>query len=124
MSKGHIASITSLVVSSQNSTFATSSADGSIKIWDIDSMKEKFGFKGHQQAITTLAISPNGRILASGSEDKSLRFWNMKKEQEIALMLPPYKSGISSVAFNHDGQLIAVGTKDGRVEIYAVELDE
>jgi WD40 repeat protein len=44
---------------------ATAEKDQTIRVWDIDAMRERSILRGHRDAISSLAWSRDGRILAS-----------------------------------------------------------
>ena len=58
-------------------TFASSSVDGTIRFWDINSRTEKGKITGHVQWIAASAFSPDGSIFAHGSNTKSLFLWDL-----------------------------------------------
>jgi RNA polymerase sigma factor (sigma-70 family) len=43
--------------------------DGTVRIWDLTSGRERHRFAGNSGSVTSLDISPNGRLIASGTGD-------------------------------------------------------
>ena len=48
-----------------------------IRLWDLNTGKNKATLTGHSSAIETLAISPDGLTLVSGSYDGTIQFWDL-----------------------------------------------
>ncbi|PLZ57433.1 hypothetical protein CBP24_10530 [Fischerella thermalis WC439] len=61
---------------------ASGSADGTIKLWNIQTKEEICTLTGHTDEVYSLAFSPDGQILASGSADGSIRIWLVEYQVE------------------------------------------
>jgi WD40 repeat protein len=53
--------------------FATCSADGLVKLWDLSSQTSKQIFKGHKGAVTQIKWDTAGTILASTGADMTVK---------------------------------------------------
>jgi RNA polymerase sigma factor (sigma-70 family) len=47
-------------------TFATASADGTLRLWEVATWKVRAEFRGHRDRITAVAFSPDGRLFTGG----------------------------------------------------------
>jgi RNA polymerase sigma factor (sigma-70 family) len=47
-------------------TFATASADGTIRLWEVATWQVRAEFRGHRDRITALAFGPDGRLFTGG----------------------------------------------------------
>jgi RNA polymerase sigma factor (sigma-70 family) len=47
-------------------TFATASADGVIRLWEVATWKVRTEFRGHRDRITALTFGPDGRLFSGG----------------------------------------------------------
>jgi WD40 repeat protein len=65
----------------------------------------------HSERVYGLAFSPDGRTLATGAGDGVVALWDLASRQRSSI--PPLDVGgeVTSVAFNREGTLIAVGNR-------------
>lgn len=73
---GHKRAVFSLALSPDGRTIATGCIDGTVKLFDFDSGREKASLQVKDGAVYSLAFSPDGTRLASGSESL-VRIWNV-----------------------------------------------
>jgi WD40 repeat protein len=96
-----------LALTPDGTTLATT-AGRSIKLWDVETMKEIVTLKGHEDIVWALAFSTDGRILASGSGDGAVRFWDVWTHQLRAAF--DWEIGhVHTLAFSPDGMTAAAG---------------
>ncbi|HEV3146876.1 MAG TPA: WD40 repeat domain-containing protein, partial [Gemmataceae bacterium] len=76
--KGHSALILQAVFSQHGHRLATASNDNTIRVWDLDSLREVDVLVGHQQAPRALAFSGDGAFLASHSLDGEIKVWDLR----------------------------------------------
>lgn len=82
-------------LSPDGKTLATGSADWTVRLWDLESQKERAVLKGHHGRIYCLAFSADGKILASGSGDETVNLWDVAAAKE-RLTLRGHRSGVFS----------------------------
>ena len=70
-----VSSVWSLAISPDGRTVATGHYDGSVRLWEVATGKERRCFVGHQDRVRALAFSPDGKRLASASIDTSVLVW-------------------------------------------------
>jgi WD40 repeat protein len=119
--EGYTSPIKSLGVSPDRKYFATGSAGGTIKIWDIRSTNLVYDLKGHNKNkdVNAVAFSPDGKTLASGGDDGMLILWNIENGILIGSRLAQ-KNGIQAIAFSPDGKLLASCGYDNIINIWQV----
>src|SRR6516162_5178373 len=61
----HEYGVTSVKYSPDGKMLASASLDNTIKLWDIQTGKEKSTLKGHTDSVVSVAFSPDGKTLAS-----------------------------------------------------------
>jgi WD40 repeat protein/serine/threonine protein kinase len=120
--KGHSDGLTDVVFSPDGRRLASASADGTIKVWDVEkSLRVKpegtqalLTFNGHAGAVNRVTFSPDGRRLASASADWTAKVWDIEKSLRVKpasaqepLTLKGHTNGVNAVAFSPDGQRLA-----------------
>jgi len=78
---------------------------------DFQNLRQVVG--GHRDDVNYLAVNPVHPIVASCALDKSIRFWDYKTKQFGEELL--VKKAVYSIAYSHDGKILAYGTKEGTV---------
>ena len=88
-------------------------------LWDLESGKRVRLFEGHEGSVLEATISPNGAWVATAGSDSTAILWERATgaaHQRIAL-----DSTAWSLAFNPDGNLLALGMDTGEVLMWDIE---
>jgi len=119
---GHTDGVAGLAFSPDGQRIATASWDRTAKIWDAASGKELLTLSGHTDWVNGLAFSPDGKRIATASWDRTAKVWDAASGDEL-YTLSDRVAGARCCAFSRDGKRLAVGMDDGRVEVYAADID-
>ena len=94
-------------------TIVSSSADGSLRVWDIISGRMILApLKGHQHLVTSVSFSADGKTLISGGRDGTLHLWDIASGQPLRTPIQAHAGEVQSVALSRDGKVIAsLGTR-------------
>lgn len=114
-------SLSNASMSPDNKTFAVSTRDNTIQLWQRNGAKfqQLTSFKGHQSTITQLAFSPDGKRLASASQDKTIKFWDVEKGILIQT-LSAHTQAVTALSFRSDGEVLASGSADQTIKLWNV----
>jgi WD40 repeat protein len=52
--------------------------DGTVRICDVETGKERAVLKGHTEAVTAVAFGPDGKQIVTGSADKTVKVWQFR----------------------------------------------
>jgi len=131
---GHKGQIASLACDPHGKLLASGDADGSIHLWERspslpesegqearDVWKPRAVLTGHFGEVSSLVFSPTKDRFVSGSRDGSLRTWKTQTG-ETEFRLDGHQGGVSGLAFNKDGTMLAsaggIGHNRGEVKYW------
>ncbi|MBN2507074.1 MAG: protein kinase [Verrucomicrobia bacterium] len=120
--EGHSRLVRVVKFSPDGSRIATTSWDGTAKVWPVSAPPEFLSLEGHDQAVWTLAVSPNGRWLATGSLDQTARIWEIETGRLVCTL--PVNSPVVSLAFDADGSRLVTVGPGATASVWAIRSDE
>lgn len=119
---------------------ATAGEGQTVVIWDVGQQSKRSVLKGHEGVVQALAFSPDNRWLVSGDRQGEFRIWDAQTGQQVwkaslrsarlrtrerPVMSEIIKwsdafpdEGITSIAFNPDQRVLAVGTVSGYLQTF------
>lgn len=116
----HDSTIHGFAVHPAGETFATGSADGTVRIWNPSTGKPSRVFWGHLGWVNDLAYSPDGERLLSIENRGGVKIWN--PAVEVAdLHLKAHESSVLDIHFIADGDTVATGSFTGQVRLWDVK---
>ena len=99
-------------------TFVVSAAQGNLlKIWDVETYKERATLAGHTDWIDALAISPDSTFIVSGSRDHTLKVWDVQTGQERATLYG-HAGSVWRCAISPDSSFIVSASEDRTWKIW------
>lgn len=114
---GHTDWITALAISPDGNLLASSSLDGTIRLWELETGTLVSSLKSGR--VTCLKFSPDGQLLATGSRlarwadgqtsPTGVQLWGLATKQVIYTL---GTAPIVTLAFSGDGQYLASGAKN------------
>jgi len=120
--KGHGGPVTEVAFSPDGKTMASVSADGSVKLWDVNTNQELRVLQGHGGPVTAVAFSPDRITLASGSDDETVKLWDLSTGLELRTI--NLENSVAALAFSPDGKTLACGTGDISVKLWDVSMNQ
>jgi WD40 repeat protein/serine/threonine protein kinase len=90
-----------------------------VKLWDVESGKEKVTLQNPPGDITRLRFSPDGKTLATVTKGSRLQLWDVATGKETGSF---QGQGVESwaLAFSPDGKVVVTGTKEHRINRWDV----
>uniref|UniRef100_S4RMJ0 WD repeat domain 90 n=1 Tax=Petromyzon marinus TaxID=7757 RepID=S4RMJ0_PETMA len=121
---GHAEQVTGLAFSPDEALFASSAADGSLRVWDARSLELSVQFQVLQQTCECVAWSRVparrsrfSRLVAAGYGDGAVRLFSLRSV-EMVLKMRSHGSAVTALAFSTDaGEFLVSGARDGLVVV-------
>ena len=116
--------IQSVAFSANGKKLATGGEEGMLKLWDIEG--NLLGqIQTEQGSVKRLVFSPDNHLIATIGEDSTLKLWDAsdkldKSNKKLEQISTPKNDQVESVAFSGDSKLLAIGRKDGSIELRQV----
>ncbi|MCE9530291.1 MAG: protein kinase [Planctomycetes bacterium] len=127
---GHTKPITQIVYSTDGSRIATSSWDGTIRIWNAKTHQAIAILRGHRNYVRSVAFSVDGRTLASVGNEQIVNFWDVPPrlpdvpDGTPPPVIRPWSSldagDLETIAISPDGKLAAAGGHDGKLRFFTI----
>ncbi len=121
--EGHSSYVTGLAL--VDHTLISSSYDGRLIFWDLESRQQQRAVAAHDKWIRRVIASPDGTRLYSVADDMQCKVWDIASGAEIAalsnhLPMTPqhYPSMLYAVAVSPDGNRLAAGDRVGHVTLW------
>jgi hypothetical protein len=105
-----------LAFSPDGGTVATGGWDNFVRLWDIESAKERSAFALPNQ-LHQVAFSRCGRFVAALDSYGTLRWWEIAAAQD-RMVLSVKKSSTDAVAISPDGRWLALGGSDHLIHVF------
>lgn len=105
-------SVRSISISQDGRQLATSSEDGTVRLWSLSQLPDLPGLEGHSSRINAVAYGP--AYLSSASDNGTVRLWELKEPEAQPQKLKWHTRRVSTLAFSPDGKRLASGSSDNK----------
>lgn len=110
---GHKKRVTVITFSPDETTLATGSEDGEIRLWQTADRTLKAVLPGHKDGVYQLVFSPSGKSLAASSRgDSTVQLWNVEAGS-LRSSLPELAGKRIELHPSPDGRTLAGATNQG-----------
>jgi hypothetical protein len=106
-----------LAFSPDGNTLATCGYDRLVKLWDVNTGKERRALKDHSDAVYRVAFSPDGKLLASGGADRAVKVWDVPTGTRL-YTLGESTDWVYAVAWHPDGKHLAAAGVDRSIRVW------
>ncbi len=116
---GHTSAVLSVAFSRDGKYIVTASADGTAKIWEVETGALIRTLVGHTQGVTSAEFSPNGKYVLSACGDGEVRIWDIETGQDV-IQIMAHAGRVNSAQFSPDGTKIVTASNDKTAKIWDV----
>jgi WD40 repeat protein/uncharacterized caspase-like protein len=121
---GHSANVTALAFSPKGKLLGSGSEDGTVRLWDMRSGKERRRLTTESGAVLALAFDARGRTISSGEFTAPfagrVTRWQVASSKPLARFERPI-GDVNPVCFSPDGRSIAAGGEDGHIQLWTFD---
>lgn len=110
-----------LAISSEATTIACGSHDGTLRIWDLSDGRVLAEVAAHPGMIAALQYSPDGQHVVTTGALGAIRIWNLRGR--LLRELPGHGYFVNALAYNGDGRRLASAGADASVKVWDAEQD-
>lgn len=121
--QAHSHTIVDAVFNTNNTQIASVGNDGIVEIWDVDTRRltrtSRVIARNLGMSLSSVAFSPDSTKLAVGGWDGSLWIFDVATGELLQQFIAEWHVNWS-IAFNHDGSMLALGNDNNQVVVYDV----
>jgi WD40 repeat protein len=98
-------------------------ADGTLKLWDVETGQKLETVEAHSEAVRDCAVSPDRSLIASCSWDSKVKLWDARTVECRATLLG-HSNAVECCEFGPDGRTLVSGGRDGKLIVWNVQQTE
>ncbi|MEZ5857258.1 MAG: hypothetical protein R3D67_21925 [Hyphomicrobiaceae bacterium] len=117
--KGHTDWVYAVAVSPDTNTAVSSSADGSVRLWNWGNGQETRKLTGSERHVRSVAFSPDNTLVAGGTDGGRILIWRVGTGDVVQTITGP-PSPVRSVAFDPAGKTLTTSSEDGQLRQWSV----
>ena len=115
---GHRGGVRNAAFTRDPSQAVTSSADGTVRVWDITAGQAWRILRGRPLSALSVSFSPDGTSIATAGEDGTATIWDINSST-TTLTFTGHTTSVQAIAYSPDGKMIATASKDGTAKLWS-----
>jgi WD40 repeat protein/uncharacterized CHY-type Zn-finger protein len=118
--KGHSGSVLDVAITPNGEKFVSSSADNTLKVWDLETGRCIRTLKGHFAKVNGVSITPDGKRVISGSSDGAVKVWDIESGKCVT-NFEGHHGWVHGVTITPDGKHVVSGSADRTIKVWDLE---
>ncbi|PVG02303.1 WD40 repeat-like protein [Serendipita vermifera] len=98
----------------------SSSADGTARLWSLDTMTNVVAYRGHSKPVWDVEWSPRGIYFATGSRDQTARLWTSDRVSPLRIFAG-HLGDVDCIRFHPNSLYLATGSSDCTCRLWDVQ---
>ncbi|KAJ3721476.1 TFIID and SAGA subunit [Lentinula raphanica] len=98
----------------------SASADGTSRLWSMDTMTNLVAFRGHENPVWDVKWSPLGTYFATASRDRTARLWSTDRISCLRIYAG-HLGDVDCVRFHPNSLYLATGSSDWTARLWDVQ---
>jgi serine/threonine protein kinase len=115
---GHTADVKDMLLLKDGQTLVTSSADETIRLWNLQTGAEIQRWSGHDSSVNALTRTTDQNTLITAGADRRINFWTLPEGEPIDQIEEAHGSSINALAVSNNGQWLASGDSSGVIKLW------
>ena len=115
---GHNGTINGVSFSPNGDAIATTSIDGTAKLWDLQG-NCLVTFTGHHDSVTSVSFSPNGDVIATASSDTTAKLWDL--QGKCLVTFTGHHNSVTSVSFSPTVEALTTASSDKTAKFWDLQ---
>lgn len=117
--EGHQGGLREIAFSPDDRHLATSSYDGTVRLWDVATGRERAVLRDHGSTVISLSFSADSQVLLTAGEDGTARLWSA--DGTLLRTLSGHEGKVIAAGFATDGRTIITNGADNTVRLWDLD---